>query len=89
MAFIKVENLLGKIRVQIDNENPDLCVYLTKSKTEAGGKDEFWYYVELGHDQTITIVDSNPDIKIKFVDKKEDAKWINKSHKFYKRLLLA
>lgn len=63
MAFIKVKNLFEKIKVQIVSENPDLCVYVTKSKIEAGGKDEYWYYVELGQDKTVTFVDKNPDIK--------------------------
>ncbi len=61
-------------------------VYLTKSQTEASGKDECWYYGEPGHDITITFLDKNPDIKIQFVDKKEDVRWINKTHKLYKRL---
>ncbi|GIV44727.1 MAG: hypothetical protein KatS3mg035_1850 [Bacteroidia bacterium] len=89
MAFIKVENLFGKVKVQIVTENPDLFVYVTKSSLEAGGKDECWYYVELGHDLTITFVEKNPDIKIQFVDKKEDARWVNKNHKLYKRLIRA
>ncbi len=89
MAFIKVENLFGRVKVQIVSENPDLYVYITKSKIEAGGKDECWYYVELGQDKTISFVDKDPDIKIQFVDKKEEARWANKNHKLYKRLLSA
>lgn len=87
MAFIKVENLFGKLKVQIVSENPDIYIYLTKSKLEASGKDECWYYVEVGHDITVTFVDKDPDIKIQFVDKKEEARWVTKNHKLYKRLI--
>lgn len=89
MAFVKIENLFGRINVQIVSENPDLKVYITKSKSESQGKEECWYYVEYGYDKTVTFVDKNPDLKIQFVDRKEDAGWVNKNHKLYKRFLLA
>lgn len=88
MAFIKVETIFGDLKVQIVTENPDLNVYVTKSKTEAGGKDENWYYVDYGYDKKVIFVDNNADNKIQFVDKKEQAGWVNKTHKLYKRLCL-
>lgn len=89
MAFIKVETIFGDLKVQIVTQNPDLYVYLTKSRTEAGGKDENWCYVDYGYDKKVIFVDKkDADLKIQFVEEKEQAGWVNKTHRLYKRLCL-
>jgi hypothetical protein len=44
MAIIKEVKSFADIKVQIVSSSPDLKVYVTKSKSEAKGRDEIWFF---------------------------------------------
>lgn len=85
MATIREVTSFEDFKVQIVTSFPDLCVYVSKNKTEASGKDEIWFFDNSGA-RKIKFVNSFPDLKIQYVDSRAQAGWKNKSHKLQKRI---
>jgi ribonucleotide monophosphatase NagD (HAD superfamily) len=87
MANLQVVEHFEDIRVQIvdSQSQADLLVYVTKSETEAKGKDEIWCFVKHFPNCKIRFVTSNPDLKVLYVDRRSQAKW-KKPHKLMKQI---
>jgi len=88
MAFIDFVTSFEKVKVQLVDSFPDLCVYISKSKSEAKGKDEIWFFEDGGGSDKlkVKIVSNFGDIKVKYVSSKSQAGWKNKSHKLQGRI---
>ncbi len=86
MAIIKEVSSFEDIKVQIVTSFPDLCVYVTKSKSEAEGSDFIWYFDNSFAKKKIKFVTSFPDVKIQYVNSKSSAGWKNKTHKLQHRM---
>ena len=86
MAIIKEVKSFADIKVQIVPSSPDLKVYVTKSKLEAKGRDEIWFFDDSFEDQKIIFVKSFPDLKIEYVSSRGSAGWVNKSHRLQNRI---
>jgi hypothetical protein len=86
MAIIKEVKSFADIKVQIVSSSPDLNVYVTKSKSEAKGREEIWFFDDSSEDQKIIFVKSFPDLKIKYVSSKGSAGWVNKRHRLQNRI---
>jgi hypothetical protein len=86
MPILKEVSSLEDFKVQIVTSSPDLFVYITKSKSEAKGKDEIWFFDRLFVDKEIKFVTSFPDVKIQYVGNKREAGWKNKTHKLQGRI---
>ena len=86
MATIKEVTSFEDFKVQIVTSFPDLCVYVSKSKSEASDKDEVWWFENSSADKKVKFVTSFPDLKIQYVNSKSQAGWKNKSHKLQKRI---
>ena len=86
MATIKEVTSFEDFKVQIVTSFPDLCVYVSKNKSEASGKDEVWCFENSSADKKVKFVTSFPDLKIQYVNSKSQAGWKNKSHKLQKRI---
>ena len=80
-AIYESKSSLGAIKVYLVKSQlqADLCVYISKSRLEANGKDEIWYYVnsKTSSDATIYFVSSQlqADIKVYIVQSKLQAGW--------------
>jgi hypothetical protein len=88
MAFIDFVTSFEKVKVQLVDSFPDLCVYITKSKSEAKGKEEIWFFEDGGGSDKlkVKIVSNFADIKVKYVASKSQAGWKNKAHKLQGRI---
>jgi len=86
MATIKEVTSFPDIKVQIVTSNPDLFVYVTKSKSEAKESDSIWCFENSFPDKKIQFVKSFPDLKIQYVDNKRSAGWKNRAHKLQGRI---
>lgn len=86
MAILKEVTSFPDFKVQIVTNSPDLCVYVTKSKSDAKGSDFIWFFENSFPEKKIQFVNNYPDIKIQYVDNKSDACWKNHSHKLQKRI---
>ena len=82
-AIYESQSSLGAIKIYLVESQiqADLCVYVSKSKLEADGKDEIWYYVnnKISSDATIYFVSSaiQADVKVFLVSSKLQAGWRN------------
>lgn len=81
MAVLKEVTSFEDFKVRIVTSFPDLLVYVTRSKSEAKGKDAIWYFDTSFEDRKIKFVTNFPDIKVQYVDTKSQAGWKNKTHK--------
>lgn len=86
MAIIKEENSFPDLKVQIVSSFPDLCVYVTKNKYEAQGKDAVWYFDNSFPGKKVKFVTNFPDLKIQYVDSAGQAGWKSKSHRLQNRI---
>ena len=86
MATIKEVKSFADIKVQIVTSNPDLFVYVTKSKSEAKGSDGIWYFDNSSPDKKVQFVNNSADLKIEYVGSKNKAGWKNRSHKLQNRI---
>ncbi|MBL0308209.1 MAG: hypothetical protein IPP77_00465 [Bacteroidetes bacterium] len=86
MAKIQEVKSFSDFKVQIVTSFPDLCVYVTKSESEAKGNDGVWCFVNSFPDKKIQFVNSFPDLKIQYVNSKSSAGWKNHSHKLQNRI---
>lgn len=86
MAILKEVSSLEDFKAQIVASYPDLCVYLTKNKSEAKGSDSIWFFDNVFVDKKVKFVKSFPDLKIQYVSSKSTAGWKNKSHKLFNRI---
>lgn len=73
MALVKEVQSFPDIKVQVVNSFPGLCVYITKSKSEAKDKDEVWCFEGSFPDKKISFVTSFPDLKVQYVESKSQA----------------
>ena len=81
MATINEDNF-GKIKVELvkHKSSADLLVYITKTKSEAKGKDFIWFFDDKYGKTKVKFVKYSSDVKVFYVDRKNEAKW-NKPHK--------
>ncbi len=90
MATIKVvkQSHGDPIKVKIVAIGEDLRVYVTEDEREARGSDFIWFLDEkaIRPDARIYFVTSGQDLKIKYVEKKYHAKWVNTQHELQKRI---
>ena len=86
MAIIKEVTSFQDIKVQIVTSFPDLCVYVTKNKSEATNSDFIWFYSDSFPTKKVKFVTSFPDLKIQYVNHKSSAGWKNKTHKLQNRI---
>jgi len=86
MATIKEVTSFPDYKVQIVTSHPDLCVYVTKNKSEAKGNDAVWYFDKSFPDKKGRFVKSFPYLKIQYVTSKSAAGWKNKTHKLQNRI---
>ena len=87
MALVKEVTSFEDIKVQLVTSNPDVFVYVTKSKYEAKNSDFIWYYDPSPFvDKKIKFVTAFPDLKVQYVDNKSRAGWKNKTHKLQNRI---
>ncbi|MBW6479801.1 MAG: hypothetical protein K0B37_10255 [Bacteroidales bacterium] len=86
MATIKEVTSFADIKVQIVSSNPDLFVYVTKTKSEAKSSDGIWYFDNSFPDKKVQFVKNFADLKIQYVNSKREAGWKNRSHKLQNRI---
>lgn len=86
MCVVKLVKEFETLKIKRTEAAPDLRIYVTKIKQEAVRVDYIWYFEDAPSRMKIKYVDSSEDIKVEFVNNKFYAGWINKGHKFYKRL---
>ncbi len=86
MAIIKESESFADIKVQIVSALPDLCVYVTKQKFEAKGRDDVWFFDDSFPDKKVKFVRHLPDLKVQYVRTKSAAGWKNKQHKLQNRI---
>lgn len=86
MAILKEVTAFEDIKVQIVTSFPDLCVYVTKIKSEASNSDSIWFFDNSFAKKKIKFVTSFPDLKIQYVSSKSSAGWKSKSHKLQNRI---
>jgi hypothetical protein len=87
MAVMKEVPSFEDIKVQIvqSESAADLLVFVTKSKSEAKGKDEIWCFDNSFPDHKIRFVTASPKLKIFYVSMKSQEKWRH-AHSLMKRL---
>lgn len=86
MAIIKETTSFADIKVQIVTSFPDLCVYVTKNKSEARNTDSIWFFDNSFADKKVQFVKNFPDLKIQYVNSKSASGWKNKTHKLQNRI---
>lgn len=86
MAILKEVTSFQDFKVQIVTSSPDLCVYVTKMKSEADHSDFIWYFDNSFPKKKVKFVTSFPDVKIQYVNSKSSAGWKNKTHKLQNRI---
>jgi hypothetical protein len=86
MATIKEVTSFADFKVQLVTSFPDICVFVTKNKSEAKGSDFVWYFNDSFPDKKVKFVNSFPDLKIQYVNSKSSAGWKNRSHKLQNRI---
>lgn len=90
MATVKVVNRSsGKpLKAKIVTTGEDLRVFVTENEREARGSDFIWFFDEkaIKPDAEIFFVKFGEDLKIKYVDKKFYAKWVDGKHKLQNRI---
>jgi len=69
------------LKVQLVKTDPDLCVYVTRDKVAATGKDELWCFYDLMPEKKIKLVEADGDLKVQYVNSPAQAGWKNKAHK--------
>jgi len=86
MAIIKEVSSFPDFKIQIVTSFPDLCVYVTKNKSEAKDSDSVWFFDNSFADKKVQFVSNFPDLKIEYVNSKSAAGWKNSSHKLQHRI---
>ncbi len=86
MAILKEVTSFEDIKIQIVTSFPDLCVYVTKNKSEANNSDSIWFFDNSFAKKKIKFVTSFPDLKIQYVNSKSSAGWKNKTHKLQNKI---
>lgn len=74
------------LKVQLVTSNPDLCVFVTRDKIAAAGKDEVWCFYDLLPEKKIKLVEDGADVKVQYVNSAAQAGWKNKTHRLIGRI---
>ena len=86
MAILKEVISFEDLKVQIVTVFPDLCVYVTKNKSEADHSDYIWFFDNSFPKKKVKFVTSFPDIKVQYVNSKSSAGWKNNAHRLKNRI---
>ena len=86
MAIIKEVTYSEDFKIQIVTSAPDLLVFVTKNRYEADKSDAVWYFDNSSTAKKIKFVSYSPDLKIQYVNSKNQAGWKNKTHKLQNRI---
>lgn len=74
------------LKVQLVKTEADLCVFVTRDKIDASGKDEIWCYYDLMPEKKIRFVEEDADVRVQYVNSPAQAGWKNKSHRLVGRI---
>ena len=86
MAILKEVTSFEDIKVQLVTSFPDICVYVTKNKSEADNSDFVWFFDNSFPKKKIKFVTSFADLKVQYVNSKSAAGWKNHTHKLQHRI---
>lgn len=86
MALLREVTMFEDLKVELVKSNPDLCVFVTKDKVAATGKDDVWCFYDLMPEKKIKLVDADADVKVQYVNSAAQAGWKNKTHKLIGRI---
>ena len=81
MALLREVSMFEDFKVQLVKTDPDLCVFVTRDKIAATGKDDVWCFYDLMPEKKIKLVDDAADVKVQYVNSAAQAGWKNKLHK--------
>lgn len=81
MALLREVTMFEDLKVQLVKADADLCVFVTRDKIAANGKDELWCFYDLMPEKKIKLVDDNADVKVQYVNSAAQAGWKNKTHR--------
>ncbi len=80
MALLREVTMFEDLKVQLVKADADLCVYVTRDKVAASGKDDVWCFYDLMPEKKIKLVDDNADVRVQYVNSAAQAGWKNKTH---------